>query len=166
MDFLLHHMLRNSASRMPDKEALVYAQDRLTYAEISARADALAAGLAEAGLRRGERVGIYLDPSSAPAVAIFGISQAGGVFVPIHSLLLPDQVLHIAGDCAIAALVTTSTRLESLLPVLSLLPSLRFLVVVNDGIEVDCTLPIYDFDSLVMDNNGSTSPADRGIGKD
>ena len=46
----------------------------------------------------------------APAVNsssdfIFGIAQRGGVFVPIHHQLVPDQVVHIANDCGMKALI-------------------------------------------------------------
>src|SRR5262245_25284323 len=82
MDFLLHHMLRTSARRHPTKEALVHGRERLAYDEVVRRTQSLAAGLRRAGLRRGDRVGIYLEPSSAQVLSIFGTSQAGGVFVP------------------------------------------------------------------------------------
>ena len=101
MDFLVHHMLRASASRYPDKEALVHVDQRLTYAEVSGRVAGLAAGLRGAGLRRGERVAIYLDASVAQVISIFGVSQGGGVFVPVNGVLFPDQVSHIARDCSV-----------------------------------------------------------------
>src|SRR5271166_2217130 len=129
MDFLIHHMLRASTSRYPDKEALVHGAQRLTYAEVSARVAGLASGLREAGLQRGERVGIYLDPSIAQVISIFGVSQAGGVFVPANAVLFPDQVAHIARDCGISALITTASKLESLFPALEGVRSLRFLVI-------------------------------------
>src|SRR5271165_5129630 len=148
MDFLIHHMLRASTSRYPDKEALVHGDQRLTYAEVSARVAGLASGLREAGLKRGERVGIYLDASVAQVVSIFGVSQAGGVFVPINAVLFPEQVAHIGRDCGIATLITASSKLASLLPVLGNLDSLRFLIVVSDGEATQVPLPTNDFDAL------------------
>src|SRR5262249_10531897 len=99
MDFLVHHMLRRSALCLPDKEALVHSDERLTYAEVARRAGGLAEGLRRAGVARGDRVGIYLDPSVPQVLSIFGVSQAGGVFVPINPLLFPEQVGHIMSDC-------------------------------------------------------------------
>jgi non-ribosomal peptide synthetase component E (peptide arylation enzyme) len=58
MDFLIHHMLRASARRHPDKEALVHGEERLSYREVDARVTALADGLRGAGAERGDRVGI------------------------------------------------------------------------------------------------------------
>jgi len=148
LDFLVHHMLRATAARVPEKEALVHDEQRLTYQEVGASVAGVALGLRRAGLRRGERVGIYLGPSVPQVLSIFGVSQAGGVFVPINTLLFPEQVSHIARDCGIAALITSASRLESLLPVLDDVHSLRFLVVVPDGTPVPASVPVHDFDAL------------------
>ena len=165
MDFLLHHMLRNSALRFPGKEALVHGEQRLNYGEVSTRVAGLSSGLRSAGVRRGERVGIYLEAGIAQVLAIFGVSQAGGVFVPINGVLFPDQVAHIARDCGISALITSAAKLASLLPLLARLPSLRFLVVVSDGTEVQAHLPVHDFDALTAAETDAVGE-DWGIEKD
>jgi acyl-CoA ligase (AMP-forming) (exosortase A-associated) len=165
MDFLIHHMLRTSASRYPGKEALVCGDQRLTYADVHARVSALASGLREAGLRRGDRIGIYLDAGIAQVISIFGVPQAGGVFVPINGVLFPDQVAHIARNCGIAILITSSTKLESLLPVLPDIPSLQCLVVVSDDKPIDIPLPVYDFEALTRSGSAPTWQ-DWGIEKD
>src|SRR5262245_33628552 len=105
MDFLLHHMLRTSAVRLPDKEALVHGDERLTYDAVRRRTLGLAAGLRRAGVCRGDRIGIYLEPSVAQVVSIFAVAQAGGVFVPINAALFPEQVKHIANDCGIVGMI-------------------------------------------------------------
>jgi len=165
MDFLVHHMLRTSASRYPEKEALVHGNERLTYAKVNAKVRSLASGLRRCGLRRGERVGIYLEASVPQVISIFGVSQAGGVFVPANTLLFPEQVAHIARDCGISALITTAAKLESLLPVLSAIPSLRFVVVVSNGVHVSVSLPAHDFDVITSGTADECLP-DWGIEKD
>ena len=67
-------------------------------------------------MQRGDRVGIYLDPSVDQVLSIFSISQAGGVYVPINTVLVPDQVAHIARDCGMKALITTPDKLECCFP--------------------------------------------------
>jgi acyl-CoA ligase (AMP-forming) (exosortase A-associated) len=165
MDFLFHHMLRASASRCPEKEALVHGDLRLTYAQVSARVSGLAASLRRAGLQRGDRVGIYLDAGVAQVVSIFGVSRAGCVFVPANTVLFPDQVAHIARDCGISALITSAAKLDSLLPALNDTPSLRFLVVVSDKCQAQPTLPVHDFDAMTKAASESEFE-DWGIEKD
>jgi acyl-CoA ligase (AMP-forming) (exosortase A-associated) len=165
MDFLIHHMLRSSASRHPSKEALVHGEQRLTYDAVSSRVKGLASGLRKAGLRRGERVGIYLDPGIAQVISIFGVSQAGGVFVPINGILLSDQLGHIARDCSISVLITSASRLASLSSVLQEIPSLRVLVVISKAQDSSVHLKAYDFEAMT-NTKSEADWEDWGIGKD
>jgi len=165
MDFLVHHMLQSSASRYPDKEALVHGSVRLTYSEVSARVSRLASGLRNAGLQRGDRVGIYLDASVSQVVSIFGVSQAGAVFVPANAALMPEQVAHTWRDCSISALITSSAKLVSLLHVLKEIPSLRFVVLIANGEAVSVQLPVHDFDVMTNGEGADASP-DWAIEKD
>src|SRR5208282_3649915 len=166
MDFLLHHMLRNSALRFPGKEALVHGEQRLNYGEVSTRVAGLSSGLRSAGVRRGERVGIYLEAGIAQVLAIFGVSQAGGVFVPVNTVLFPDQVAHIARDCGISVLITTASKLDSLLPAFENVHSLRFLVIVSEGGEpVNTAFPVHDFEAMTNAAPEDTLQ-DWGIEKD
>src|SRR3989304_1256073 len=54
MDFLIHHMLRHSVHRYPDKEALVHRDERLTYTQVWERTSGLAYGLRRGGGARGD----------------------------------------------------------------------------------------------------------------
>src|SRR5437879_6214866 len=114
MDFLIWHLLRESSSRAPHKEALVHNNERQSYAEVERRTNGLAAGLRSAGITRSDRVGIYLEASIPQAISIFGISRAEGVYVTINALLHAEQVAHIASDCAMKALITSPAKLTSL----------------------------------------------------
>lgn len=165
MDYLIHHMLRTSAGRTPTKEALVHKEQRLTYHDAWTRVSGFAEGLARAGLQRGDRVGIYLEPSVAQAISIFGVSKAGGVFVPINSLLFPDQVVHIARNCSMRFLVAPASRLSALAAIQAEVPSLEGVVVVPDGGPVHSPWPTHDFETLCRLGAGETE-RETGIEKD
>ena len=147
MDFLIHHLLRTTALRSPDKEALVYKQQRLTYGEVAQKTASLALGLRSCGLKKSERLGIYLDASIAQVLAIFATSGAGGVFVPINTLLFP-QVVHIANDCQMKGLITTASKLAALGSAIKEMTALEFIVVVPDKEVPEISLPTYDFEKL------------------
>ena len=147
MDFLLHHTLRSTAQRFADKEALVHGVERLSYAQLAQRVAALACGLRTSGLQRGERVGVFLDPSVAQVISIYGVSQAGGVVVPIHHSLKPQQVAHIANDCGMSTLITDAGKQASLSNTLDSIPTLRA-TVVTGAIAASHDGPTYGFDAL------------------
>jgi acyl-CoA ligase (AMP-forming) (exosortase A-associated) len=146
VDFLIHHMLRTSAGRFPDKEALVHGDRRLSYAEVWRQVSNLAHGVRSAGLERGDRIGIYLDASIEQSLSIFSISSAGGVFVPINGVLFPDQVSHIARDCRMRGLITSSVKLAAIAPILESIPSLEYLVVVGPDRPPGIKLALHRFD--------------------
>lgn len=141
-------MLRTSARRLPDKEALVHGRERLSYRDVDRRVAGLAQGLRAAGTGHGDRIGIYLDASIPQALSIFAVSRAGGVYVPINGLLFPEQVAHIGRDCRMKGLITTREKLSLLAGALKEIASLEFLVLVDDGGPVDNSLPIFGFDEL------------------
>jgi acyl-CoA synthetase (AMP-forming)/AMP-acid ligase II len=155
MDFLIWHLLRESTRRWPDKEALVHGEERLSYGEVTRRVNGLAAGLKATGLRRGDRVGIYVEASVPQVISIFGISRAEAVYVPINALLHGEQVMHIARDCGMSCLITTEAKLASLAEVLPQIPSLEFLVVIGPG-EAASHIPVHRFEEFCS----RTLPAD------
>jgi acyl-CoA synthetase (AMP-forming)/AMP-acid ligase II len=146
MDFLIHHMLRTSAMRFPEKEALVHGEQRLTYGAVASQVAGLACGLREAGLQRGDRLGIYFDPSIPQVLSIFGIAQAGGVFVPINHLLFPDQVAHIARLSYEGAY--NHHGQAGYFGKGAKHPSLEFLVVLQDTETPDVALPVHSFEEF------------------
>jgi acyl-CoA ligase (AMP-forming) (exosortase A-associated) len=166
MDFLIWHLLRESARQTPEKEALVHGQKRLSYREVAAQVEQLAAGLQQAGLGRGDRIGIYLEPSVAQVLSIFAISQAGGVFVPINIQLFPEQVAHIANDCGMKGLITEPTRLSALAPLLPQTASLRFAVLAKtDEVTPQVSLPLHSLEEMCQ--SADTHPGyTQSISKD
>jgi len=165
VDFLVHHMLRASAARRPDQEALVHGDRRLAYGEVWGRVSGLAQGLRRAGLDRGDRIGVYLDASVEQSLAIFGVSRAGGAFVPINGVLFPDQVSHIARDCRMRGLITSAAKLATLAPVLDSMTSLEYLVVTGGGAPAGTRLPVHSFEAFCEPGEREDGP-EAAIEKD
>jgi acyl-CoA ligase (AMP-forming) (exosortase A-associated) len=165
MDFLIHHMLRTSAHHLADKEALVHGDQRLSYREVARRSNGLAKGLRRAGLVRGDRIGIYLEPSVAQVISIFGVSETGGVFVPINATLFPEQVGHIAKDCGMKGLITTAAKLSTLTPLLDQIPSLEFVVLTGEGNAPQTGLPAHRLEDL-YELSGPPECREQAISKD
>jgi acyl-CoA ligase (AMP-forming) (exosortase A-associated) len=130
--FLLHHLVAASAARAPERLAITFDGESLDYATLERRIRGFANGVVDAGLARGERVGIWLDKRFETVIAAFGAASAGTVFVPINPLLKPDQVAYILRDCNVRLLVTSPERLEVVAEVVRDCEDLRH-VVLTDG---------------------------------
>ena len=110
---LVQEFLERSADRLPDKEALVCAGRRLTYAQIERQANQLANALRARGLQRGERVVLYLPNSVELVVGIFAALKAGGVFVVVNPGVGPEKLAYIVDNCQASGLISWSARAEA-----------------------------------------------------
>lgn len=81
---------------------------RLTYAELDDLADRLAAALCANGIRRGDRVLVFMDNRWEAAVSIFAALKAGAVFSPINASTKADKLAYIIDNCQAAAVLTTA----------------------------------------------------------
>ena len=87
---LIHEFLEFSAEKYPDKVALIHEDVRATYAEINAKANALAQYLVDAGIQTGDRVVMILENSLDYVVGYYGTLKTGAVIVPLSTDLKPD----------------------------------------------------------------------------
>lgn len=126
---LLHDLLVHSAERFPDQLAVLYKQESVSYSELKVRATDVAKGLLDIGLDRYDRVGVYLPKRPETVAAIFGVTMAGGLFVPVNPLLKEDQVRHILRDCGVRFLITSGDRLAQLAGTLSECRDVRVIVI-------------------------------------
>lgn len=102
---LLHHLLAPHVES--DRRALVHGARELNYRGFAVEVDRFAAALVGAGVERGDRVAIFLPRGIEECVAIFAVSRAMGVFVPINALLRGPQISHIVADCTARAVITS-----------------------------------------------------------
>jgi acyl-CoA synthetase (AMP-forming)/AMP-acid ligase II len=107
---LLPQLLSSSAQRDPGRPALVMDGARLTYGELEAASNRMARALRAHGVRRGDRVALWLPRSPEAVVALYGIMKAGAAYVPVDPGAPPARLGFIACDCAVSALVSRSDR--------------------------------------------------------
>ncbi|MGH2923016.1 MAG: AMP-binding protein [Solirubrobacterales bacterium] len=93
------HVLGDAATRA-ERPALVDGPSGtvMTYGELDSRVDAVAAGLQDAGVGKGDVVALIGPNGAEWAIAYFAILRAGGVVTPINPLLTPDEVEKQVGD--------------------------------------------------------------------
>ena len=124
-----------AAARDAAAPALGHDGAELSYGELAGAVETCARALLESGLRRGERVAVYLEKRFETVVSMFAAAQGGGAFVPLNPVLKARQVSYILRDCNVRILITSAMRLEGLVAALSECRDLRTVVVIdgNDG---------------------------------
>lgn len=92
-------MLESTARKYPDKDAIVYGDERITYAELLAASKRAAEVFRARGVGRGDRVAVMTYNSPGFAIAAFGAWRAGAALVPVNHKLAPPEVAYTVGHC-------------------------------------------------------------------
>ncbi len=138
MLYTLPHALDNAAAHAPDGEAVRFEGNALSYAEVARLSNGLAAILRSLGVRRGDRVGIYMNKSHDSPAIMHGIMKAGGAYVPLDPFAPLQRVAYMIRDCGIRHLVTTDRMLERSALLVADLGGLSFLVGATDRPDFEC----------------------------
>ncbi len=131
MTTFVHELISHSAQRSPEAIALQIKNDQFSYKQLNEKITKVAQGYASLDIAQGDRIGIYLAKNQENVQSMFSCSLLGAVFVPINPVLKSPQVHYIANDCQIKLLVTNRARLTALTPLLSSLPTLRTIIVID-----------------------------------
>ncbi|HEX3128840.1 MAG TPA: non-ribosomal peptide synthase/polyketide synthase [Thermoanaerobaculia bacterium] len=110
----IHELIEEHVRRAPDALALRYVGGEMTYAELDARANALAAVLVTEGVGPDRLVGLCLERSPEAVVAIVAILKAGGAFAPLDPAYPEDRLAFMLEDTAAPVLITRRGLLERL----------------------------------------------------
>ncbi|HSZ42241.1 MAG TPA: AMP-binding protein [Trebonia sp.] len=112
-DLSLARWLPGRAALTPDRVAVDFGGQRITYRELADAAAARAAALAEAGLKPGDRVATLTRNCPEHVAVFFACAASGLVLVPLNWRLTAAELAYQIGDCA-PALLLTEPSLESL----------------------------------------------------
>lgn len=110
----IRNLLENAAESHPDKTALIYQEQKLSYSELFTRVNQVALYLQELELPKGARVGLYAQKGVSQVTAILAILSTDYILVPLTRLLKPEQVEYIIDDCNIQCIITDKLKLKSI----------------------------------------------------
>ncbi|HEX9936859.1 MAG TPA: amino acid adenylation domain-containing protein [Longimicrobium sp.] len=102
----VHELVEAQAARTPGAVAVVFEGERVTYAELNARANRLAHHLRGLGVGADARVGICVERSVEMVVGLLAILKAGGAYVPLDASYPVDRLRNMVEDSAPAVLLT------------------------------------------------------------
>jgi amino acid adenylation domain-containing protein len=114
MAYILPQLLIAAAERFPEKAALAFQNQRLSYSELDEASNRLAHALKKNGVRRGDRVGIFINKSLPAYVSVFGILKADAVYVPLDPGAPAKRLSYIINNCGIHCLLSAANKIEQL----------------------------------------------------
>ncbi len=112
----LHQLFDAQVARTPHAVALVFDDDELTYAELDARATALAGRLAQHRVGPDSLVGVCVERSVEMMVALLGIHKAGAAYVPLDPTYPKERIAFMLQDSQAPVLITQLSLLGKLPP--------------------------------------------------
>ncbi|UNM22873.1 amino acid adenylation domain-containing protein [Pseudomonas sp. ArH3a] len=127
----VHQLIEAQAQRTPHAQALVFAEQRLTYAELNRRANRLAHCLMAAGVGPDVLVGVAVERSIEMVVGLLAVLKAGGAYVPLDPEYPRERLAYMLQDSGVKLLLTQAHLLEQL----PISPGLECLVVGESGFE-------------------------------
>ena len=105
-DKLIHQLFEEQAAQNPQNIALVFAEQKLTYAELNSQANQLAHYLQKMGVKPETIVGIYMERSPLIIIALLAIVKAGGAYLPIDTKLPEQNLAFRLEDAGVSILLS------------------------------------------------------------
>ena len=101
---------------------------RLSYGELDVQSDRLAAALSSRGVRRGDRIVVFMENCWEAVIGIFAALKAGAVFCPVNASTKPEKLAYLLNHCRAAAVVTQARLLPVATAALAHAPSVALTI--------------------------------------
>lgn len=162
VEFNLSKVFATVAAAVPDQEALVWRDRRLTYGAMDVRITGVAHYLATQGLGRHaqranlagheigqDTVGLYLRNGNEYPEAMIGAYRAGAIGFNINYMYVEEELVYLLNDAGAAALVFGSEFAPRVAAILDQVPSIRVLIQVDDGTGIPLLPGAVAYESVV-----------------
>ncbi len=133
----LCELLGQRASQYSEKTFLYFREQEVSYSRLHQVTDELARGWIRVGIRKGDRVAIFLQNCPEFLYAFFSILKAGGVAVPVNTQLKGGEVAYILGHAEARAVVTSGDYLAVIRQVRESCPQLSLTVLTQESSDPD-----------------------------
>ncbi|WP_088310599.1 AMP-binding protein [Novosphingobium sp. B 225] len=153
--FHLADLFETVAATVPDRLAVIGDNERYTYAELNARADRLAAGLAAHGVGRGDSVGLYMYNSPAYLESFIAACKLGAVPYNVNYRYRAEELRYLFTNADSAAIIHGAEFSPIVRELRAAVPTLKVTVAVDDGSDEDAAGSVPYADLLAHAPSGS-----------
>ena len=112
----LHEIFAAQARKSPERIAVTSGEDALSYGQLNARAEQVAAHLSTLGVGPEVRVGLCLDRSTQLVVAILGVLKAAATYVPLDPDYPSERLSYLLADSGVQVVLTERKLFDRLPP--------------------------------------------------
>jgi long-chain acyl-CoA synthetase len=120
-------------NRYPDRTAVIFQNQQLTFRELNARSNKLGNGLLSLGLKKGQKVAVLMNNGLELVECLTGIPKIGLALVPLNARQSGQEHAYILNDSETDALIVGANLLPVIDPVLSVIPRLKQIILVGGG---------------------------------
>jgi amino acid adenylation domain-containing protein len=109
-----HQIFEAQVHHAPNRTALIFENQELTYAQLNARANQLAHYLSSLGARPGKFVGIFMERSVEMIVAVLGVLKSGAACIPLDSVYPKERLTFMLEDSGAPVVVAQQAQAATL----------------------------------------------------
>ncbi|HZQ32581.1 MAG TPA: fatty-acid--CoA ligase FadD5 [Mycobacterium sp.] len=150
------NQLARHALMQPDKTALRYLGQTITWAELDRRVHALADALARRGVTFGDRVLILMLNRPEFVESFLAINKLGAIAVPVNFRMTPSEIAFLVSDCEARVVITESVLAGVAAAVRDLDPTLAKVIVAGSGSDDG----LLGYEDLMTEGGEPHRPAD------
>ena len=162
--FLVHEFLTKTAKRLPDKTALIFNDVRISYKNLHEKTSKLASSLKKLGIKRHDRIIIYLENSSDIVIAFYGILKAGATFIILNDSIKADKLSYIINDSSASLIITNAKNIDTVSQATQNVIISPKVVVIDLGNEQNVENEnLYNWDDLINNFNDPIDDFDKPV---
>lgn len=113
-DMTLHALFERQVEKTPDRVALTFENQSITYRELNEKANCIAGILRSKGVKPDSIVGLMVERSIEMVLGILGILKSGGVYLPIDLIYPEERISYILEDSGTVLLLTQNHLQDSI----------------------------------------------------
>lgn len=98
-DYTIYDFIHRNATLYPNRDAIVFNEQRLTHKEYKETVDRLAAGLTAAGVTQGDRLGVVAHNSDEYMILYGAAAKIGAIVLAVNWRFQPEEVSYVLKDC-------------------------------------------------------------------
>lgn len=155
--FHLADLFEIVAQTIPERLALCDDKGQITFSQMNARADRLAAGLVACGVKRGDTVGLYLMNGPEYLESFFAVVKIGGVPFNVNYRYTLHELIYVFGNADAKAVIHGAEFSPHIKDMMAAMPALKINIAVEDGQGVEVEPGTYKYEDLMESESSAAA---------